>query len=48
MKSATAEKETKIKQLECSIFEKETRLESISRRLNVLENRLDFPGEVRS
>ncbi len=38
--------ETKIKRLERSIFEKESRLEEISRRLNVLESRLDFLSEV--
>ena len=38
--------QSKIKQLECSIFEKESRLEEISRRLTVLESRLDFLSEV--
>lgn len=46
MKSTTTE--TEIKQLECSIFEKESRLEEISARLNVLENRLDFQRESSS
>ena len=48
MNSETSEKGIKIQELEKSIFEKESRLEEISARLNVLENRLDFPGEVRS
>lgn len=37
---------TKIQELERSIFEKESRLEEISRRLNVLESRLDFLSEA--
>ena len=40
--------ETKIQELEKSIFEKESRHREISTRLNVLENRLDFLSEVRS
>ena len=37
--------EEKIQELEKSIFKKESRLEEISARLNVLENRLNFQRE---
>jgi hypothetical protein len=40
--------QAKIQELEKSIFEKESRLEEISIRLIVLENRLDFLNEVSS
>ena len=40
--------ETKIQELEKSIFKKESRLKEISTRLNVLEIRLDFLSEVSS
>jgi len=43
-----SQNDEKIQELEKSIFKKESRLKEISTRLNVLENRLDFPSEVRS
>lgn len=43
-----AQIDTKIQELEKSIFEKESRLKEISTRLIVLENRLDFTNEVSS
>lgn len=43
-----SQNDEKINELEKSIFEKESRLKEISTRLNVLENRLDFPNEVSS
>ncbi len=43
-----AQIDTKIQELEKSIFKKESRLKEISARLNVLESRLDFLNEVSS
>lgn len=43
-----AQIDTKIQELEKSIFKNESRLKEISTRLNVLESRLDFLNEVSS
>ena len=43
-----SQNDEKINELEKSISKKESRLKEISTRLNVLENRLDFPNEVSS
>ncbi|GEM_PF-5302667 len=43
-----SQNDEKINELEKAIFEKESRLESITRRLGVLEDRLNFQREIES